>query len=181
MTHDALPESSSDASSAVRDPRDALREPAHRVSPRAVNYWRTVAAIGGVITMAIVLTIYFVVPSRPWWATVLVVLIALYCLVEIVVVPPLRYQIHRWEVNDIAIHTREGWLGTESRIAPLSRVQTVDSEQGPVMRLFRLASIEVTTASAAGAIDIVGLDQDDARELVVRLTETTAATEGDAT
>ena len=178
MTDDAP---TTETAAVPREPRDALRHPANQVCPRAVNYWRTGASIGGVITMAIALTVYFVVPARPWWATAIVVLIGLYSLVELLIVPQLRFRIHRWEVNDIAIHTREGWLGTESRIAPLNRVQTVDSQQGPLMRLFRLASIEVTTASAAGAITINGLDQDEARELVVTLTEITAATEGDAT
>ena len=166
---------------APRDPSDALREPAHRVCPRAVNYWRTASLIGAVVILAIAVTIYVVVPERPWWATTLLVLIALYQFVSVVVVPPIRYRIHRWEVNEIAIHTRVGWLGRESRIAPLSRVQTVDSSQGPLMRLFRLASVTVTTASAAGPITIEGLDADEARELVVQLTEITSATEGDAT
>lgn len=181
VTHDALPESAPVAPAAVRDPRDALREPDHRVCPRAVNYWRTKGVISSVITIAVALTVYFVVPSRPWWATALLVVVLVASVVEPIVVPPLRYRIHRWEVNDIAIHTRVGWLGRESRIAPLSRVQTVDSSQGPLMRLFRLASVTVTTASAAGAISIEGLDADDARELVVTLTEITSATEGDAT
>ncbi|MBE7323888.1 PH domain-containing protein [Nocardioides sp. Y6] len=181
MTHDALPETSHDVPAAPRDPSDALRVPAHRVSPRAINYWRTKAAIGAVITLGIALPIYFLVPSRPWWATALLALVILFDVVELFVVPKLRFKIHRWEVNDIAIHTRVGWLGRESRIAPLSRVQTVDSNQGPLMRRFRLASVTVTTASAAGPITITGLDADDARELVVQLTEITAATEGDAT
>lgn len=181
MTHDALPESAPVAPAAARDPRDALREPVHRVCPRAVNYWRAKGVISSVITIAIALTVYVVVPSRPWWATALLVVVLVASVVEPIVVPPLRYRIHRWEVNDIAIHTRVGWLGRESRIAPLSRVQTVDSSQGPLMRLFRLASVTVTTASAAGAISIEGLDADDARELVVTLTEITSATEGDAT
>lgn len=181
MTHDALPETSYAAPPAPRDPRDALREPAHRVSPRAVNYWRTKSAISAVITIAVAVTVYALVPSRPWWATALLVGLVVVDVVELLVVPQLRYRIHRWEVNDIAIHTREGWLGRESRIAPLSRVQTVDSAQGPLMRAFRLASVTVTTASAAGPITIVGLDADEARELVVQLTEITATTEGDAT
>jgi len=49
------------------------------------------------------------------------------------------------------------------------------------MRLFRIASITVTTASAAGPITINGLDQDEAKRLVALLTRTTAAVEGDAT
>jgi membrane protein YdbS with pleckstrin-like domain len=49
------------------------------------------------------------------------------------------------------------------------------------MRLFGLASITVTTASAAGPITIDCLDADVARQVVARLTAITAATEGDAT
>ena len=60
-------------------------------------------------------------------------------------------------------------------------VQTVDSRQGAVMRMFGLASITVTTASAAGPITIDCLDDAVAREVVARLTAITAATEGDAT
>lgn len=174
-------ETPTEPSAATRDPSDALREPANRVCPRAVTYWRVQAVIGAVFVLGIALVIYFVVPARPWWATALVAVIALYSLVDIFAMPQIRFRIHRWEINDIAIHTREGWIGRESRIAPLSRVQTVDSSQGPLMRYFKLSSITVTTASAAGPITIAGLDQDDARELVVTLTEITAATEGDAT
>jgi membrane protein YdbS with pleckstrin-like domain len=49
------------------------------------------------------------------------------------------------------------------------------------MRLFRLASLTVTTASAAGPITIDCLDADRARELVATLTAITGASEGDAT
>lgn len=181
MTHDADSETSYAAPPAEGDRRDALRRPAHRVCPRAVSYWRTKAVIGAVVTLAIAVPIYVLVPSRPWWATAILVALVIFDAVEVFAVPQLRYRIHRWEVNDIAIHTRVGWLGRESRIAPLSRVQTVDSSQGPLMRRFRLASVTVTTASAAGPISIEGLDADDARELVVQLTEITAAAEGDAT
>jgi membrane protein YdbS with pleckstrin-like domain len=39
----------------------------------------------------------------------------------------------------------------------------------------------VTTASAAGPVEIEGLDHEVARQLVVKLTNTTQATPGDAT
>jgi membrane protein YdbS with pleckstrin-like domain len=47
--------------------------------------------------------------------------------------------------------------------------------------LFGLATVTVTTASAAGALQVAGLDRTEADELVARLTETTQATPGDAT
>ena len=158
-----------------------LREPAHRVSPRATGYWRLTAAIGDLVVLAIAGTTYALVPERPWWATTLLVLLVAACLVHVLVMPQVRYAVHRWEVTDVAVHTRAGWIGRHTRIAPISRVQTVDSTQGAIMRLFGLASLTVTTASAAGPISIDCLDAETARELVARLTVITAATEGDAT
>ena len=59
-----------------------------------------------------------------------------------------------------AVYTRTGWLVQERRIAPISRVQTVDTYRGPLDQLFGLANVTVTTASSAGAVHIVALDVD---------------------
>lgn len=158
-----------------------LREPAHRVSPRAKGYWRVTALIGDLVLVAIAVTAYVVVPERPWWSTVLLVLLGVAVLAHVLVMPKVRYEVHRWEVTEVAVHTRAGWIGRHTRIAPISRVQTVDSTQGAIMRLFDLASLTVTTASAAGPISIDCLDTETARRLVAQLTAITAATEGDAT
>ena len=167
--------------SVVTDPV-ALREPAHQVSPRAVTYWRVSALIGAVVLWIIAIAVYtFALPERPWWATAILVVALVAPLAHLMVMPQLRYRIHRWEVTPTAIYTRSGWLSIDSRVAPLSRVQTVDSTQGALMRAFRLASLTVTTASAAGPITIDCLDREVARRLVHELTEITGASEGDAT
>jgi membrane protein YdbS with pleckstrin-like domain len=175
-------------SGTVPDTFVALREPAHQVSPRAVTYWRVSALIGAVALWIGAAAVYvfalpamFEDPARPWWTTMLLVLALVAPLVHVLVMPQLRYRIHRWEVTPTAIHTRSGWLNIDSRVAPLSRVQTVDSTQGALMRAFRLASLTVTTASAAGPITIDCLDREVARRLVHELTEITGASEGDAT
>jgi membrane protein YdbS with pleckstrin-like domain len=63
----------------------------------------------------------------------------------------------------------------------MSRVQTVDYVEGAIARLFGLASVTVTTASAAGALEIAGLDRDRARQVVDDLTLKADAIPGDAT
>lgn len=165
-----------------------LRDPLHQVSPRAVTYWRVTALISAVVEWAVAIALYvFAVPavfdgsSRPWWALPLLLVLLMPPFVHLLVMPQLRYRIHRWEVTSTAIHTRAGWLTIHSRVAPLSRVQTVDSTQGALMRLFRLSSLTVTTASAAGPITIDCLDREVAQRLVAELTEITGASEGDAT
>jgi membrane protein YdbS with pleckstrin-like domain len=113
-----------------------------------------------------------------WWVFLLVgAALAAY----VVVVPQWRYLVHRWEVTATAVYTQTGWWTRERRIAPMSRVQTVDYAEGAVARVFGLASVTVTTASSAGALEISGLERARARQLVDELTLKADAVAGDAT
>ncbi len=154
-----------------------LRDPAHRVSPRARTMWILGAAVEGLVTL-VVLLVVVLTTGVPWWT---LVLLAVVVVAWAVVVPQWRYQVHRWEATDTAVYTQTGWWARERRIAPMSRVQTVDYAEGPVERLFGLANVTVTTASAAGALSISGLDQATARRLVDDLTRQADVVEGDAT
>jgi membrane protein YdbS with pleckstrin-like domain len=64
---------------------------------------------------------------------------------------------------------------------PVSRIQSIDTEIGPLQKALGLATVTVTTASSEGKIAIEGLDLADAEQTVDRLRRTTAATPGDAT
>ena len=102
-----------------------------------------------------------------WWG---VAVVAAGALAYVLGVPQWRYLVHRWEITETAVYTQRGWWARERRIAPMSRVQTVDYAQGPLARLFGLATLTVTTASAAGALRIDGLDRAAALALVDQLT-----------
>lgn len=157
-----------------------LRDPARRVSPRARLMWQVTALVEGAVTLLVLLAVAATVDAVDvrWW----MVLIALGVVLSwVAVVPQWRYVVHRWEVTDTAVYTQTGWWTLERRIAPMSRIQTVDHVEGAVARLFRLATVTVTTASAAGALHIDGLDRDQARALVAELTVKADAVEGDAT
>jgi membrane protein YdbS with pleckstrin-like domain len=157
-----------------------LREPSQRVSPRARTMWRVSSLVEALMTL-VALTAFdaFVdAVDLPWWVFALALTAHL---AWAAVVPEWRYQVHRWEVTETAVYTQTGWWARERRIAPMSRIQTVDHAEGAVERLFRLATVTVTTASAAGALQISGLDRDVARRLVDELTLKADAVEGDAT
>lgn len=172
----AVPDSPAGAPTPV-----VLREPAHRVSPRAQTYWRTTAALGWLLTVAVIGVVWLFWDGMWPWLTVVAVLIVVAQTVEVIVEPWFKFRVHRWEVDDVAVYTRQGWLNLETKIAPLSRVQTVEFVQGALMRVFDVASLTVTTASAAGPITIEGLDAQEAKHLVARLTAITGADHGDAT
>ncbi|HLV03498.1 PH domain-containing protein [uncultured Georgenia sp.] len=157
------------------------RPPRHRVAPAARTYWllsrATWLLLGWVATLV---PAVLWEPGRPWLlgaAAVLTVLL----LPAVAVAPWLRYRTHRWEATGTAVYSRTGWLAREWRIAPLSRVQTVEAKRSLLHRLLGLAAVSVTTGSAQGAVVIEGLPADVADALVGELTDAVARTRGDAT
>ncbi|WNI25415.1 PH domain-containing protein [Streptomyces sp. ITFR-16] len=158
-----------------------LRPPVNTLDPRAVGWWRVQWLLLTAVPVAVLAVLgAFLAPARFWlWlpAAALAVL-GTGCAV---LVPLWWFRTHRWEVTDEAVYVRTGVLWQEWRIAPMSRIQTVDTVRGPLEQLFRLATVTVTTASAKGAVRIEGLDHELAAELAERLTRITRDTPGDAT
>ncbi len=154
-----------------------LREPANRVSPRARSYW-TVRALAGWIVVAIPVTAVAVQAPAGWVVGLVAVLLAL---AHLIVMPRWRYRVHRWETTPDAVYTQTGWFTQERRIAPIARVQTVDTQRGPIEQLFGLANVTVTTASAAGPLKIHGLNRADAETLAADLTARAQDSPGDGT
>ena len=159
----------------------ALRPPANRVSPRAVSYWFLRALAGWLLVIAVQVVAWVLDwPVPPWHPQVLAVTVVL-AAAHLIVMPRWRYRVHRWELTDDAVYTRTGWWTQESRVAPLSRVQTVDTERGPIGRLFHLTKVTVTTASAAGPLVIDGLDDEVGITLTAAVTAAAQAVRDDAT
>ncbi|WP_234806889.1 PH domain-containing protein [Mycolicibacter minnesotensis] len=166
-----------------------LIEPANRPSSRAPLVWAMVGAMPWLM-LAVLQLIWAMADEQvaeatvrypQWLHTAALVVTALGLLVSVVIAPLWRYRVHRWDLSDRAVYTRTGWLVQERRIAPLSRVQTVDTYRGPLDRLLGLANVRVTTASSAGAVHIVALDASVADWVVEQLTDIASLGAGDAT
>ena len=166
-----------------------LVDPAHPPSRKAPLVWAIGAAIPWLV-LVIAQLVWFAVDARSpasgrypqLWLHAVAAVVTVFCVVVMVVVVPLwRYRVHRWDIDPKAVYTRTGWLVQERRIAPISRVQTVDTERGPLDRLFGLANVTVTTASSAGAVRFVALDSDVADRVVAQLTDIASLGAEDAT
>ncbi|MFF8376689.1 PH domain-containing protein [Streptomyces sp. NPDC015661] len=158
-----------------------LRPPRNAVDARAVPWWRGRLLVATAVPVVVLAVLGALIgPARSWLllAAGAVAALGLACTAFL---PAWWFRVHRWEVTDEAVYVRTGALWQEWRIAPMSRIQTVDTVRGPLEQAFRLATVTVTTASSKGAIRIEGLDHELAAELAERLTLLTRATPGDAT
>jgi membrane protein YdbS with pleckstrin-like domain len=159
----------------------SLRPPRHLVSPRARLYWAVRALVGWLVPLAVEIVWLVEDDAHRGLLVAALVITLILALAHVTVMPQWRFRVHRWESTPHAVYTQSGWFDQERRIAPVSRIQTVDSERGPFEQLFGLANVTVTTASAAGPLKIHGLDRATAERLVDELTEGTQAGRGDAT
>src|SRR5450759_2306604 len=104
------------------------------------SYWTLRAAL--VWTLVLAGELFWLSSSRNHSAlrAAIPALTVLFAAAHVIVMPRWRYRVHRWEVTSTAVYTQSGWLVQERRIAPLSRVQTVDTARGPLEQLFRPVS-----------------------------------------
>ncbi|WP_246127725.1 PH domain-containing protein [Amycolatopsis rhizosphaerae] len=156
-----------------------LRPPANRVSRKAVLYWTARAALGWLAPLAGELV--WLLFGGGTALVIALIVTGVLAAAHLVVMPQWRYRVHRWETTPQVVYTQSGWFNQERRIAPVSRIQTVDTERGPLERLFGLANLTVTTASARGPVHVHGLDLDTTQRLAAELAARTQAVAGDAT
>lgn len=158
-----------------------LRPPEHRVERRAIGLWALQSVIGFGVLAGLVLAAYLIFDSARSWLGPILAVAAVWGAVVTLVMPLWRYLVHRWEVTDEAVYAVTGWIVREWRVAPISRIQTVDTTRGPLEQALGLATLEVTTASSRGPIKVPGVDARVAAQVAARLATITQRTPGDAT
>jgi uncharacterized protein len=88
-----------------------------------------------------------------------------------VVLPVLRYRRWRYAVREHDLWIRKGVFWVTTSVIPFSRLQFVDTQQGPLERLFRLSSLVVHTAALGTSGQLPGLDVEAAERLRDRLAQ----------
>ncbi|MFC6085163.1 PH domain-containing protein [Sphaerisporangium aureirubrum] len=144
-----------------------LRDPAHRVSRRAITLWLLQALIGFLFLVGASVLVATIISGTSWswvpdWAAGnawwLPVIVGVLTLPFLISEPLWRYAVHRWELSGDVVYARSGWVSREWVFVPVSRIQTVDKQQGWFERMLGLATLEIRTASYAGSSSIQGLD-----------------------
>ena len=143
--------------------------PSQALDPRVVVLWRLDGLIrlsvlfgplllGGYLALAAV--------THPGLAAIPVLLVSVVLAAWTLVWPSLAYTRFRFAVRADHLWIRNGVLFRMETVIPLSRIQHVDSRQGPIERLLGLSRVVVFTAS--GMVPdggIPGLDTRMAAEL----------------
>lgn len=145
--------------------------PPNQLDPKIKAVWRISDAVGITVTFALIAAVgviaYIVSPLTHVWSVpyciVCAIAYVLTLVVFLVAVTPIRYARWRYELSHDFLDIAYGILWRKRFIVPFIRVQNTDTKQGPILRAFGLASVTVSTA--AGSLDIPGLNADEADQV----------------
>ncbi|MGM0398764.1 MAG: PH domain-containing protein [Halobacteriota archaeon] len=138
-----------------------------RLDPRVRFVWAIGALISALVVGVVATGILVFLTDLPVWIGVTVAFVVLVLGLGHVF---LRYRIWRFEVQDDALYLERGVLTRVRTVVPYVRIQHVDTQRGPVDRVFGIGSVVVYTAGSRGAdVAIPGLDPERATALQHRL------------
>ncbi|PKD43634.1 PH domain-containing protein [Rhodohalobacter barkolensis] len=129
--------------------------PFHKLPPRAIRVWQLGSSIGNLFFFGIpaVYAAVFGMESFHFWIVVTSsVIIALIWVFSVAVLPYLSWKNWRYAVDAKEIDLKRGVLIKNRTLIPLSRVQHVDTRQGPLLRWYNLASVTISTAATTHEI-----------------------------
>ncbi len=143
-----------------------MEEPARQISRRALTLWRIYGMIQFAITLVVgaALVVAIVRWEWPLWIVwIATAILVLELIFSVWLLPSLKWRRWRYEVTEQDVELQHGILLITKTLVPMVRVQHVDSEQGPLLRKFRLATISISTAATVHKIP--ALDEQEAEEL----------------
>ncbi|WP_088102145.1 PH domain-containing protein [Halalkalibacter urbisdiaboli] len=147
--------------------------PSKRLSEKALPVWRLQAFFESLffalIPVAYGVLIYFF--SLPFWILwTLIGLYAVYAGLVVFILPGVRWRRWRYDVLDQEIDLQHGVFIVKRTLIPMIRVQHVDTEQGPLLRRYRLAAVSISTAATVHKIPSLTLEvADELRDRIAAL------------
>jgi len=150
--------------------------PTQMLDPKAIHVWRIKGAIASVV-FAFIVSVFLilfsfiqVLPNPPKWAFLfLLLLMFAYAIYKIVIVPTLRFRYWRYDVTEEEIDLYRGIFVRTRTAIPMTRVQHVDTEDGPLFRYYGLAAVIISTAATTHVIPALSHEvADELREKIAR-------------
>ena len=148
--------------------------PENKLHERVVTLWFIHSVIAAVITGAVVFGIMFFLNKSNEVSTAFAIVLpclifALIIVVEGIIFTTIRYRRFRYHISDDEIIIKKGIIIIVHTVVPMIKIQYTDTVNGPIMRLFKLATVRIMTAG--GNVEIPGLPPDEAEEMAARITE----------
>ncbi|MDX8044483.1 PH domain-containing protein [Gracilibacillus sp. S3-1-1] len=126
-------------------------QPSERIALDAMKAWKISAHLVAIIllllTIGAFVAVYFLDFVPYWAASIFAGLSILIWIVSAFIIPKIRWRRWRYQVYDQEIYIQNGILIVTRTLVPMIRVQHVDTQQGPILKRYGLATLQISTAA----------------------------------
>ena len=159
----------------------ALDKPKEKMPEKALKAWRLNGLFKTLIEGALVAG-YWIVNTNlfhwpQWIGVVLIVLFIVLAILHIGIIPKVRMYYWGYQINEHDIDIQYGIIVIRRILVPMQRIQHVDTEHGPIKRLFKLATLTISTAGTNHKIP--ALEEKTAEQLRKQISRLAQASEED--
>ncbi|MDX1641485.1 MAG: PH domain-containing protein [Balneolaceae bacterium] len=129
--------------------------PFHKLTPRAIRVWQWSNSIRSLFFFIIPIIYSIVFGSddfHQWVIISMVIIVFILWLLSIFLMPYLSWKNWRYAIDENEIDLKRGVIFKTRTLIPLSRVQHVDTRQGPLLGWYELASVTISTAATTHEI-----------------------------
>lgn len=156
------------------------QQPQYNIAKNAIKAWRITASIYivglwllviGLIILTLLFDLTFILSGIALGIGIVASFVFVY------LIPKLRYRRWRYEIYEQEIYIQHGILIVTRTIIPMIRVQHVDTKQGPILKMYKLATVSISTAATTH--EIPALVEKDASSLRDRISTLAMVDEDD--
>lgn len=137
------------------------KEPQQRLADNAVKIWWISAVISNVIGFVILGVLLFLNYYLSWYAWIgwvligLTIILVLFAVWDILIRPKLLYAHWRYDVSEQFLQMKFGTLTEVHQLIPMTKIQSVATRQGPLLRKHKLYALSVDTMGSSHSIPIL--------------------------
>jgi uncharacterized protein len=127
------------------------KAPRERIDPLALKAWFYSGLLWGLALLLIPVAYIVLVNTLLDWPVIFgwlgIGVVAVFTIFAAIIIPRLRMYYWRYEIHDDEIDIQHGIIVIKRTLIPMIRIQHVDTEHGPIMRYFKLATLRISTAA----------------------------------
>ncbi|MGM9956598.1 MAG: PH domain-containing protein [Peribacillus sp.] len=138
-----------------------IQAPTKKISKESIKVWRMTETITNLIILVILGILLFVdtyFSWKEWIGWVLIGLTIIECLSaiwSIIIAPILLQKYWRYDVSEEFIQTKHGAWYESHELIPMTKVQSVELNQGPFLRKYGLYTISIGTMGDSHTIPAI--------------------------
>lgn len=141
-------------------------EPSEKLDPRSRRVWLIGNLIGAVVMTAIIAGVtyglYRWLDFDSTWMIAIPTVLGLLQVAWAFIQPEIEFRQWRFEIREDEVDMLHGVFVRTRQVVPMSRIQHVDTERGPIQRRYGLSTVKFFTAAGSMEIPQLSAERADA-------------------